>query len=293
VADAKAYFGASLLPWRPSYLCAVDAKTGKAQGEGLFTTKFNNLTLQGALLSAGPHLLAMQGRYAPMMFNRTNGQALGSLDRRGRVGGVYALVTADDKIAYGYGSKKPAIFVHNAANRARVAQFAGASRILIVPNSTFMHRGNELMRENAIAKAAGPEQIRKLYLEYVQLHSHARKLVKAAEAEKDAAKKAPLTQQAADATAKAKAKKAELQAAKKAAAGGSSWKITFPVVHDMILAGKSLIVGGNDKVTVLDADTGKEVWSARVSGKAQGLAVAGGRLLVSTSDGTIHCFAAP
>ncbi|HUU91650.1 MAG TPA: PQQ-binding-like beta-propeller repeat protein, partial [Phycisphaerae bacterium] len=39
-----------------------------------------------------------------------------------------------------------------------------------------------------------------------------------------------------------------------------------------------------------DTANGKPIWSADVRGKARGLAVAGGRLFVSTDTGAIHCF---
>jgi outer membrane protein assembly factor BamB len=58
----------------------------------------------------------------------------------------------------------------------------------------------------------------------------------------------------------------------------------------LILAGETLFAGGDDRVAAFDATTGKMRWSARVTGKAHGLAVAHGRLFVSTDRGTIHCF---
>jgi outer membrane protein assembly factor BamB len=45
-------------------------------------------------------------------------------------------------------------------------------------------------------------------------------------------------------------------------------------------------------VFAFDAATGKELWAASVTGKVHGLAVANGRLFVSTDLGTIHCFRA-
>ena len=60
----------------------------------------------------------------------------------------------------------------------------------------------------------------------------------------------------------------------------------------MILAGKTLFVGGKDKVTAIDVHDGKAVWSAEIAGTAKGLAASGGRLFVSTDSGTIHAFSA-
>jgi len=60
---------------------------------------------------------------------------------------------------------------------------------------------------------------------------------------------------------------------------------------EIIVAGNHVIAGGKDRVAVVDGPAGKVVWSHKVEGTVQGLAVADGRLLVSTDNGTIHCFA--
>ena len=51
VQGKRAYFAASMLPWEASYLCAVDALTGKLEGSGCFEAKQTKVTLQGALLA--------------------------------------------------------------------------------------------------------------------------------------------------------------------------------------------------------------------------------------------------
>lgn len=58
----------------------------------------------------------------------------------------------------------------------------------------------------------------------------------------------------------------------------------------VIVAGKHVIVGGEKRVTVADRDARKVAWSAEVDGTAHGLAVAHGRLYVSTDLGSIYCF---
>jgi len=75
------------------------------------------------------------------------------------------------------------------------------------------------------------------------------------------------------------------------------WKIQAPhaVNTSLIVAGKTLVAAGCDKekhnkVTVFDLTTKTPTWSTEVDGAAHGLAVAAGRLYVSTSEGTIYCF---
>jgi len=59
----------------------------------------------------------------------------------------------------------------------------------------------------------------------------------------------------------------------------------------LIVAGKTAVSGGKGKVMAVDLTTRKAVFSAEVDGEALGLTAAGGRLLVSTDSGAIHCFA--
>ena len=70
----------------------------------------------------------------------------------------------------------------------------------------------------------------------------------------------------------------------------AKWRTTTGRINELIVAGKALIAGGPDTVMMLDADSGEELWRAEVDGQARGLAVASGRLLVSTSTGRIYCF---
>ncbi|MBN2377761.1 MAG: PQQ-binding-like beta-propeller repeat protein [Sedimentisphaerales bacterium] len=62
---------------------------------------------------------------------------------------------------------------------------------------------------------------------------------------------------------------------------------TYPFA--IIKAGKTIFVGGDNEVAAFDND-GQKIWTAPVNGRAYGLAVAAGKLIVSTDNGTIHCF---
>ncbi|NOX98121.1 MAG: PQQ-binding-like beta-propeller repeat protein, partial [Verrucomicrobia bacterium] len=52
----------------------------------------------------------------------------------------------------------------------------------------------------------------------------------------------------------------------------------------------TLFIGARDQVIALNVNEGKQVWSAPVEGDARILLIAGGSLLVSTDEGSIHCF---
>mgnify|MGYP003323376403 FL=1 len=68
------------------------------------------------------------------------------------------------------------------------------------------------------------------------------------------------------------------------------WNRTVEAGNAMAMAGKTLFVGSHDKVSALNAANGRVLWSGTVPGRALGLAVANGALLVSTDTGAIVSF---
>ncbi|HUT10333.1 MAG TPA: PQQ-binding-like beta-propeller repeat protein, partial [Thermoguttaceae bacterium] len=68
------------------------------------------------------------------------------------------------------------------------------------------------------------------------------------------------------------------------------WEIDHPPVFSLAVAGSTLVVGGENRVALLDTSKGEPVWSAEMEGRVRGLAVADGRLLVSTDQGHLVCF---
>jgi len=61
---------------------------------------------------------------------------------------------------------------------------------------------------------------------------------------------------------------------------------------DIVIAGNTIVSSGGNTVSAIDLETKEQVWSADVDGEAYSLAVADGRLYVSTDSGSIHCFSA-
>jgi outer membrane protein assembly factor BamB len=58
----------------------------------------------------------------------------------------------------------------------------------------------------------------------------------------------------------------------------------------MIKAGDAVVVGYAGQVRAFSAADGRTLWQAKVEGNADGLAVAEGRLFVSTGLGHIYAF---
>ena len=71
---------------------------------------------------------------------------------------------------------------------------------------------------------------------------------------------------------------------------GIVWKTESPCQSRLIVAGRTLIAGGEGEVSAFAIETGEKVWSAPVEGEARGLVVANGKLIVSTTTGDVHCF---
>jgi len=93
----------------------------------------------------------------------------------------------------------------------------------------------------------------------------------------------------------AKRKKTAADRERIEALGGSGkrfvrWEVPCRDAYELILAGSTLFVGGNDVVSAYSTVDGNRKWQATVAGKVYGLAVSDGSLFASTDKGTIYCF---
>ena len=120
VENQKAYFGASLLPWKQSYLCAVDANNGSPEGPGRYKIALDNKTLEGALLASSGRLYLTQGRVPPIVYDISNGKLLGQLTGGG---GVFAIITPDSRFLHGPGNKTGWITESDAISHEQIAQY--------------------------------------------------------------------------------------------------------------------------------------------------------------------------
>ena len=77
-----------------------------------------------------------------------------------------------------------------------------------------------------------------------------------------------------------------------AAKSATKWQSELGRTYELVLAGRTLVAGGRGAVTAFDADDGRRVWQTSIEGDARGLAAAGGKLVVSSTTGEIHCFGA-
>lgn len=122
VEDGTAYCAAGLFPWQASFVCAVDAKTGRPEGQGRYVKQHEKLGLEGALLLSANRLIGTQGRAAPYLFDRHSGEGLGQL---GTVGGSFALVAPNNRLYAGPGAKEGTISETDQQQEASVVKCGG------------------------------------------------------------------------------------------------------------------------------------------------------------------------
>jgi outer membrane protein assembly factor BamB len=102
IVDGKVYFAASLVPWRRSYLCALDAATGSDTGPGLYVTSGGS-TPMSTILASTTNIYLAQGRRYPDIYRRNNGAQQGHIGGQAGNGGCYVLLTSDTGYAYAHG----------------------------------------------------------------------------------------------------------------------------------------------------------------------------------------------
>ena len=226
----RALFGASLFPWKASYLCAVELDSGRE----IFKKSSANQTLQGAMLATPDTLYSPQGRSPPLVFDLKTGAARGVVKGSG---GVFCLLTDAGELVAGPSSQKPADPVVRIAGDSResLLSFSGADRILVAREKAWLHQFGAL-------KAVDLDQLR------------------------------------------------QQQAAGNKNPSATLWEQASPLPYDIILAGHQLITGMENRIDILDANSGQRLWSTAVTGRVMGLTAAGGRLIASLDTGAIRCF---
>jgi len=139
-----AYCSASLLPWKESYLCALDAETGSEQGDGKYIKVVKDSTLESPMLATSGRLVVMQGRSAPMMFDRTTGRTLG---RAGKKGGCIALITEEEQLFYGPGPRTGVIAASKSMGQStdKLASYGGARAMVAAGSISYIAKERELL----------------------------------------------------------------------------------------------------------------------------------------------------
>jgi len=296
VDQGTVYCGAGVFPYEGIYICALSADNGSiiwkndTIGDRAHELAFGGLTPHGYLLASTDILYVPAGRAMPAAFSRRTGEFLFWAPPGGKQGGAWSLLSDNQLIAGVDRSGVPHKAAYDAktgANRGDVfAWFPGLD--LVVRDKTAyvltpagVYAIDRDVHAQAMRQAAGAIRQREaLAKELVGL----RKQVETVKGEEQAKIRARIDEIGRlTATARAEEKRLQDSCVK--------WHLPAQQGSSLILAGDTLFVGGSKQVLGVETQTGRKVWQASLPGKALGLAAGNSRLIVSTDEGRICCFA--
>lgn len=292
----RAYFGAGIWPAEGVYMEAARAADGQTiwRNDTCGEVPESIMSPQGYLLVSSTFLFAPHGRATPGAFELLTGKYRGVTGFGKTVGGTNAMVSEDVLFT---GTEE--ILGFRPGTKSKYSWLPGRQAIA-GKGVAYLATDTELLAISQ-EKYAKPS-VEQFALRLPEVEAR-RGLSTIAKKESDLAKRSqtdPANQtaladvrqqldQAKDALAKIEAQR---ETATRNAEEGVLWRTKSATSESLVLAGNALLAGGDGIVSAVEAATGKELWTAKVEGRARGLAVAGGKLFVSTSIGRIHCFGA-
>jgi outer membrane protein assembly factor BamB len=290
------YCGAGVFPYEGLYVCALDAEDGSVVwvndtiGDRAHELAYGGISPHGYLLASKDVLYVPSGRAMPAGFSRRTGEFLFWAAPGGKQGGAWALLDENRLIAGVDRSGAPHKVAYDADTgrnsgdafawfpgldmvlQDKMAYVLTASGVYAIDRKAHTRAVAEVNRSTAKRKALGQELVK------------LRKDLAEADAEK-AQKMRTRIDEITSVTAGYLAQEKRLQNS------CFTWHFPLEGFGTVALAGGTLFVGGQGRVIAVDVTTGQEAWNEDVMGTALGLAVADGRLVVSTDRGGLHCFA--
>ncbi|QDT97036.1 outer membrane protein assembly factor BamB family protein [Gimesia aquarii] len=278
VDEGVAYFGAGIFPHENIYLYAVNANTGnviwKVDNLSQTSAGRNELSPQGYLLANDDILIIPSGRSLPAAFNKKTGQQEHKRSYSWRstaggvVGGTQALL-ADGQI-YSMGAHHILALSQDKGDVGFA--WLNGQQMAVQGDFGYIATGSSVLKVNRKEYAAASQKTHK---NDMTINSLLRKLRGLKDKKADEVR---------DQIKKLKDEN------KTYAKIGVIWEQNSDARDALIVAGNKVVIGGQDKVVFLDEKTGKILETLKVNGKARGLAVSDGNLVVSTSLGDIVAF---
>ncbi len=296
VDNGMVHFAAGVFPYEGLYVYALNAEDGSVLwindtiGDRAHELEYGGMSPHGYLVASSRILYVPSGRAMPAAFDRANGKFLFFVSPGGKRGGTWTLLDENRLIAGVDSSGTPIKAAYDAATGARqedaFAWFAGTD-MAVTPDVVYLVNTDGVYAVDRKAYTAAVEDAKKLDAERQTLETQLAELKKApvsgspqASAEELAKKLEEPTQKLAQAIAQ----RARLKDS------AYLWRYGGKQFTAVIQAGDLVVAGGPGIVVGLEASSGREVWRHDVDGLAVGLAVADGRLVVSTDTGCVHCF---
>jgi len=295
VDDDTVYFTAGVFPYEGIYVCALNAGDGSEVwvndiiGYRQHELDYNGISPQGYLLASDDILYVPSGRALPAAFDRHTGEFLYYMRPGGKTGGTWALIRDDEIIAgverSGFPSKAAYDMETGQRRGDKYAWYPGVDMVVDAEASYIVTEDGVVGLDRTVI-ADAETRVRENADERKRLNGILAELKEKLESEGGRSSEEidrQIEEIASDIT-----RLDELD--RKIRADSRSWNYDRRGLLSIILAGKTIFAGGEGEVLALDPSTGSELWREPVDGNAFGLAVADGRLFVSTDTGKIHCF---
>jgi len=278
VVDGVAYCCAGLFPSQGVNVCALDATDGSTLWQNEASYDLNEFSPQGYLLASARRLYVPNGRTSPFVFDRQEGKYVTRLES---TGGTYALLT-EDRLVSGPANRTLTL---SRQSKDRIATFRG-HRMVVADKVSYLLTDSELC---AIDRATYPTVLEQRDALKAERSRPAALLwdLRKKRRTSSGADLMPIDEQIEKLSARVEELDKQLEVIEDKT---YAWRQPWQTPCSMILAGDVVLVGGDGVVAAFDAANGEKLWAGAVDGKAYGLAVANGRLFVSTDKGAIHCF---
>ncbi|MDY0167209.1 MAG: PQQ-binding-like beta-propeller repeat protein [Thermoguttaceae bacterium] len=275
VDDGIAYFGAGIFPAEGVYMYAVGAQDGNLVwcNDAGGAAPQSRISPQGYLLASKERLFTPRGRLSPAAFDRQDGRLLYEIYIEHIIGGANTMLVGDQLFT----GTQQMIGHDQASPRSRSSWFWGEG-LVVTPAAYYSATGTELFAVNR--ESYGAASLRRKGL-LDKKRDLSRQLQRARRGPQEELQR--LQDEMAALDGQIKDTEADI-------AAGEMWRTPCDCKEMLVLAGNVLLAGGDGKVVTFDATSGDLLWTAEVDGKARGLAVADGRLFVSTNTGAIYCF---
>ena len=290
------YFAAGVFPYEGLYICALKAGDGSVVwkndtiGDRAHEMEFGGISPHGYPVASRDILYVPSGRSMPAAFDRKTGKFLYCAAPGGKRGGTWALLDGDRLISGVDFSGKPDKVAYDARTGKRQGDafvwFPGIDMAITREFSYILTEEGVYAIDRAAYSKIAREAARLVAdRETWQTDSAAlrRKLDAAGRA---AGKK--LNEQIAELSRKIRNNQEQ---EKRLRTTCIRWRYPQKDLRSVLLAGDALFAGGQGFVVGIDAKTGKETFRSNVAGDAVALAACDGRLVVSSDEGPIYCFA--
>lgn len=293
-------FGAGVFPYEGIYICALNADDGSVIwrndtiGDRSHELDFEGISPMAYLVASKETLFVPSGRAMPVAFDRRTGKFLFAASASGKRGGAWALL--DDNILIAgvdrAGNNEPSV-PFKAGYDAQTGRLLGEAfswfpgiDIALTRNDSYVVTREGIYGLDRRSYSEAVQRADKLKNESKQLETELAELREKLDGADDKTR-AVIDEGIESLTNKVRAFAQEGEKEKNTS---FRWRYTGKGFCAVILAGDLVIAGGDGLVVGLDAQSGKELWKETVDGKAVGLAVSDGRLVVSTDEGPVYCF---